>query len=114
LGVAIDIRYALAFTKAINKLSRKYHTVVDDALPVIEQIRSGETPGDRVQEVSPHIVYKVRAKNTGARRGKSGGFRMIYYVKTAESITMLTIYSKTERVDITVQQILDIIESLED
>lgn len=112
--MAIDIRYALAFTKAINKLSRKYQTVVDDALPVIEQIRAGETPGDRVQEVAPYLVFKVRVKNTGARRGKSGGFRMIYYVKTSEQTTMLTIYSKTERIDITAKEILEIIESLEE
>ena len=45
-------------------------------------------------------VFKVRLKNTDVQRGKSGGYRVIYYVKTRENIILATIYSKSDRSDV--------------
>ena len=52
-----------------------------------------------------YAVYKTRLPNRAARRGKSGGFRVIYYLQLADSVTLLTIYSKTEQTDIRVREI---------
>jgi mRNA-degrading endonuclease RelE of RelBE toxin-antitoxin system len=59
-------------------------------------------------------VYKVRLKNPSASKGKSGGFRAIYYVQLADLVVLLTIYSKTEQVDIPAEAIQDIINDLPD
>ena len=40
-----------------------------------------------------------------ARRGKSGGFRVIYYVQLSDLVTLLTIYSKTDDTDISIAEI---------
>lgn len=105
------VEYSAAFTKAINHLKRRYRRIVDDLLPLVEQLQAGETPGDRVQNVAPYIVYKARLKNRDSKRGKSGGYRTIYYIRDEESILMVSIYPKSERADITPQEILDIIEA---
>ena len=58
----------------------------------MERLSSGETPGDRVQGVG-HVVYKVRVPNSDARRGTSGGYRVVYYVQTTDRVILVTIYS---------------------
>ena len=45
-------------------------------------------------------VYKVRLPNRSARRGKSGGFRVIYQERDGILVLLLLIYSKPERADI--------------
>jgi len=67
--------------------------------PLIKQLKAGETPGDQIQSLG-YTVYKVRVKNSDAKRGKSGGYRIIYYLQAQESLLLVTIYSKTEQSDI--------------
>jgi len=47
----------------------------------------------------------VRLPNRAARRGKSGGFRVIYYVQFSDRVTLLTIYSKTDETDLSIAEI---------
>jgi PPOX class probable F420-dependent enzyme len=72
------------------------------------QLQAGEHPGDKVPGVG-YDVYKVRLPNPSAGRGKSGGFRVIYYVQVADRILLLTIYSKTEQADVTADEIRAVI-----
>lgn len=44
------------------------------------------------------------------QRGKSGGFRIIYYIETEEILLLVTIYSKTEYADIDEETIRAIIK----
>ncbi|NJL79536.1 MAG: hypothetical protein HC836_07520 [Richelia sp. RM2_1_2] len=46
-------------------------------------------------------------------KGKSGGYRLIYYVKTTIGITLLTIYTKSEQADINGDDINNIIINYE-
>lgn len=39
------------------------------------------------------------------KKGKSGGYRLIYQVESPTSILLLTIYSKSEREDISTTEI---------
>jgi hypothetical protein len=47
------------------------------------------------------------------QRGKSGGFRVIYYLRTETHTFLLTIYIKTEREDISAEEILQLIAEVE-
>jgi hypothetical protein len=58
-------------------------------------------------------VYKVRARNSDASKGKSGGYRLIYYVKSDSEVVLITVYSKTEQTDIAPEEIRRIILDLE-
>ncbi len=55
----------------------------------------GEIIGDRLKGFD-YYVYKVRVKNSDTRKGTSGGYRVIYYVKTADFIILSNIYSKSD------------------
>ncbi len=93
-------------------MSRKYRLIKSDVQPVIEQLEHGETPGDQIQRTG-YTVFKVRIKNSDLQRGKSGGYRMIYYLRTSDDVILVTIYSKTEQGDVTAEQIQRIIEKHE-
>nr|VFJ59462.1 MAG: mRNA-degrading endonuclease RelE, toxin component of the RelBE toxin-antitoxin system [Candidatus Kentron sp. FM]VFJ60156.1 MAG: mRNA-degrading endonuclease RelE, toxin component of the RelBE toxin-antitoxin system [Candidatus Kentron sp. FM]VFK12416.1 MAG: mRNA-degrading endonuclease RelE, toxin component of the RelBE toxin-antitoxin system [Candidatus Kentron sp. FM] len=101
------IHYCAAFKRQLRRLSRKYRHIRSDLQPIIVRIEAGETPGDRIPSVG-HIVYKVRAPNSDAGRGKTGGYRIIY-LHTEENIVLISIYSKTEQSDIEVTEIARII-----
>lgn len=66
---------------------------------LVDQIELDQRPGQRIPRVG-YTVYKVRLPNRAARRGKSGGFRVIYYAQFSDRVTLLTIYSKTDDIDI--------------
>ncbi len=58
-------------------------------------------------------AYKVRLPNRSARRGKSGGFRVIYQEKSGRLVLLLLVYSKTERADIPAAIIRSVIAEYE-
>jgi mRNA-degrading endonuclease RelE of RelBE toxin-antitoxin system len=78
-------------------------------VPLIQILQQGELLGDGIQH-GVYVVYKVRLKNSDTQRGKSGGYRIIYYLKTDADIVLLTIYSKSEQSDITTAEIRRIIK----
>ena len=58
-------------------------------------------------------MFKVRIKNSDIQKGKRSGYRMIYYLKTSETVLLITIYSKTEQGDVTSEHIRRIIKEYE-
>jgi len=56
-------------------------------------------------------VYKTRLENPDANKGKSGGFRVIWYLVTSDKeIYPLTIYSKSDEEDISPKEIMGMIK----
>ncbi|MCP2729403.1 hypothetical protein NJ959_13165 [Symplocastrum sp. BBK-W-15] len=51
----------------------------------------------------------MTVRNSDTQKGKSGGYRLIYYVQTATGIILLTVYTKSEQVDIGAEDIRNII-----
>jgi mRNA-degrading endonuclease RelE of RelBE toxin-antitoxin system len=100
------------FEKAVKHLRRKYPSVTTEVRNMIIQLENDERLGDRIPNIG-YEVYKVRLSNPSAARGKSGGFRAIYYVQLNDKLYLITIYSKTEQEDISPDEIRQIIEELE-
>lgn len=96
----MDVEYSEAFKRQLKRLSRRYRQIKKDVEPVIDALIDGDTPGDQITGTS-HTLYKVRARNSDSKRGKSGGYRVIYYLKTSTKCILVTIYSKSEQGDIT-------------
>ncbi|HHV17072.1 MAG TPA: type II toxin-antitoxin system RelE/ParE family toxin [Gelria sp.] len=88
------------FEKDIKYLIKKYRRIDDDVDDVVAQLEQGFFLGELVNNLSlppNHKAYKCRIKNTSSKKGKSGGFRFIYYVVTDNyEIYLITIFSKTE------------------
>lgn len=109
----ISIRFSPEFEKQLYKLSKRYRKIRDDIQPVIIQLQESEITGDRLVGLGEEYqVYKVRVKNSNIQKGKSGGYRLIYYLQTATSIILLTVYSKSDQEDIAVTVIQGIIEQV--
>ncbi|MEB3356017.1 MAG: type II toxin-antitoxin system RelE/ParE family toxin [Synechococcales bacterium] len=105
---SVRIEATLTFQRNIRKLTKKYRSIQEDVQPIIEQLQQGVFLGDRIPEVG-YEVFKLRIRNRDAQRGKSGGYRLIYYLKTVNRIILLTIYSKSEQADIQADAIKQII-----
>jgi mRNA-degrading endonuclease RelE of RelBE toxin-antitoxin system len=108
----VEVRFSKQFKRDLKQLVKRYRRIKSDLNPVLEQLQSGETLGDRIQGTQ-HLVYKVRIRNTDARKGKSGGYRVIYYIQVVERIILITIYSKSEQSDISSEEIVNIIQEVE-
>lgn len=108
----IQVELSRRFRKDVKHLRKKYPHVREDVQGFIDRLEAGETPGNQVQHIH-YTVYKVRLINSDVQRGKSGGYRVVYYIKTAERILLITIYTKSEVSDISDEMIRSIIEAHE-
>ncbi len=108
----IQVEIARPAAKDLKQLSKKYPHVVDDILDLIHQLAEGQTLGDQISGVG-YTVYKVRVKSSDLSKGKSSGYRVIYYVRLPTNIILITIYIKNERVDIAPEEIHRMIEEYE-
>ncbi|MDN5849806.1 MAG: type II toxin-antitoxin system RelE/ParE family toxin [Nitrococcus sp.] len=103
------LTYSDAFGRQLKRLRKKYRHIRDDLQPLIDDLQAGHTPGEQTTGAG-YTVYKVRLANTDTGRGKSGGYRVIYWLQTAEARLLLTIYSKSEQTDLSAGQIKRIID----
>jgi len=104
----VEVLYTPEFKRNVRALAKKYRHIQEDVKPVIEQIQRGKFIGDQIQGLG-YTVFKVRIRNSDLSRGKSGGYRVIYYLKTATAVILVTIYSKTEQSDISAATIKKIL-----
>jgi mRNA-degrading endonuclease RelE of RelBE toxin-antitoxin system len=108
----IQIALTPRFKRDLRELAKRYRSIRSDIQPLIEQLQAGQTPGDRIAGVK-YQVFKVRLQNTNIQKGKSGGYRVIYYLKTEQNIILTTIYSKSDFSDISRQVIEEAIYQYE-
>ena len=106
------IEFTDVFKRQVRDLAKRYRRIKFDIQPVLDQLASGDLVGDKIQNTG-YTVFKVRIKNSDIQKGKSGGYRLIYYVKTATAIILLTIYAKSEQADIAPDDIQSIISEYE-
>jgi mRNA-degrading endonuclease RelE of RelBE toxin-antitoxin system len=98
------------FLKDLKKLSKRYNFISEDLKLLTTRLENGEIPGDRISD-NKYPVYKVRITNSDIKRGKSGDYRVIYYTVTSNAILLITIYSKSDRANISNQEIESIIKN---
>ena len=106
----IELEVSSDFKRNLRALSKRYRHIRSDLEPLLAQLQTGDCPGDQISGIT-YAVFKVRLRNTDAQRGKSGGYRVIYYLKTKAKIILVTIYSKSDQGDISDQTICQIIEN---
>lgn len=105
------VETAPTFERDLKRLARRYRRIRQDLEPLIEQLQSGEAPGDQIPGAN-YPVYKVRLPNSDARRGKSGGYRVLYYWALDNLTILLTIYSKSDQSDISIREIQAILREV--
>lgn len=108
----VQVEASPTFRRNLRTLAKKYRHIRDDVQPIIEQLEQGKLPGDRIAAVG-YEVFKLRIRNSDVQKGKSGGYRLLYYVKTEINIILLTIYTKSEQANIEADDVRSIIADYE-
>jgi len=106
--IVIEIIALPNFQRDIKVLRKKHPAIREDLEPLVQQLRQGETPGDQFPGTG-FTVYKVRLASHTMRRGKRGGLRVIYYIRTPERIFLISVYAKSQQEDISPEEIRRII-----
>ncbi|NJR48941.1 MAG: type II toxin-antitoxin system RelE/ParE family toxin [Leptolyngbyaceae cyanobacterium CSU_1_3] len=108
----IEVRISDRFENEVRQLGKRYRRIRIDIQPIINQLESGELPGNQIPGMT-YTLFKVRVKNSDAQKGKSGGYSIIYYLKTEAQILLVTLYSKSDKSDITDDEVQEIITRAE-
>ena len=109
----VEIRFTPEFKRNLRALSKRYHHIRSDIEPILNQLQVGIFVGDQIPHTG-YTLYKVRVRNRDAQRGKRGGYRLIYYLHTPQSVILITLYSKTEQSDISATNLRRIIHEFEE
>lgn len=104
----IEIELTSEFLNDVKKLRKRYRSIQADIEPVVESLSKGEEIGIRVSGAG-YAVFKVRVKNQNIKKGKSGGYRLIYQLQAPNKILLLKLYSKSDTGTITTKALTEII-----
>ncbi len=104
------VQLAASFKRSVKKLKRRYPHIQDDIRDGIEVLLHAPRLGVVVSGSGG--IRKIRLANRDARRGKSGGYRLLYYLEDEETqaLYLLLVYSKSDRANVTrheLKQLLD-------
>lgn len=82
------------FDRQVKKLSKKYKSFKNDLAPLFDSLEDNPKQGE---SLGKHC-YKIRLAIKSKGKGKSGGARLITYVKVIDSIVyLLAIYDKSDK-----------------
>ncbi|MFA5234828.1 MAG: type II toxin-antitoxin system RelE/ParE family toxin [Sulfurimonas sp.] len=93
------------FEKDVKNLKKKFPKIKNDLVKFIDELSSNPELGINLGE----NIFKVRIPNSSIPTGKSGGFRVITYYKTDDTLYLVTIYSKTEQDNILTDKLRQIV-----
>jgi mRNA-degrading endonuclease RelE of RelBE toxin-antitoxin system len=110
---SIRVIRSTKITKDIKKLLKHYPLAKADLQSLADRLEAGEIVGDRISG-NKYPVLKARIRNSSIRKGKSGGYRVVYYILMPAAILLITMYSNSVRENISNQEIEDIIEQDEE
>jgi len=99
-----NVILASSFKRSVKRLKR-FPCVKDDVQVAIEALL--ERPRIGVVIPGGHGTRKLRVRNSDLTKGKSGGYRLIYYVedRPTPTIYLLLLYSKSARNDVTCREL---------
>ncbi len=90
------------FEKEIKKLAKKYPSLKKDYSLFLNSLQQNPLQGISLGS----NIYKIRLSISSKRTGKSGGARVISYLKIVDKeLILISIYDKSERANITDKEI---------
>ncbi|RNL56471.1 type II toxin-antitoxin system RelE/ParE family toxin [Pedobacter jejuensis] len=103
-----DIILTATFKKEAKKLIKKYPSLSNELSDLGKELQENPTKGTSLG----NDVYKIRIAISSKNKGKSGGARIISFVKIVEkTVFLVNIYSKGVRDSISSKEISEILES---
>ena len=99
------------FARKLKKLAKKYRSLKEDLLPLLNELETNPTLGIPLGK----DCYKIRLSISSKGKGKSGGARIITYVRVInKSVFLIDIFDKSEQSNITEKELIMLIEILAD
>lgn len=99
------------FSRQIKRLARKYPSVKNDLSKLITLLAEKPLTGDPVGK----NCYKVRMRISSKKTGKSGGARVITFVKVSVSrVVLIDIFDKSEKDNISDAYLKEILTKIKD
>jgi mRNA-degrading endonuclease RelE of RelBE toxin-antitoxin system len=111
-NLPVQLEFTTRFQRDVRTLAKRYRAIRSDIQVLFNQLQAGEVPGDQVPGMD-YTVFKVRVKNSAIQKGKSAGYRVLYYLKTNDRVVLVTMYSKSDRTDIPPEEVRDILKQYE-
>jgi mRNA-degrading endonuclease RelE of RelBE toxin-antitoxin system len=95
------------FKKEAKRLSKKYSSLKSELAELFAELEENPTLGTSLG----NDIYKIRLAIASKGKGKSGGARVLSFVKVIETTVLLfSIYSKGEVDNLTDKQIKELIK----
>ena len=108
MGWALNIEYTDNFLKEAKQLSKKFKLLKSDLKQAVDEI---ETKNDLGVYLGFNL-FKKRVKNSSIPTGKSGGFRVIIYKQIENKIVLISIYSKTEKENLSDEELSKLLKEI--
>jgi mRNA-degrading endonuclease RelE of RelBE toxin-antitoxin system len=99
------------FRKELKKLAKKYPSLKADFSNLIESLQEKPFQGNFLG----NNCYKIRMAITSKGKGKSGGSRIITFVRITETtVYLLSIYDKSEKENISDSELKELLKQIKD
>lgn len=91
--MSFKVKLTPDFERSVKQIAKKYKSVKQDILKLIEDLEENPSMGVSLG----NNLFKIRMSITGSGKGKSGGARIITYLKiTHETVVLAQIYLKSD------------------
>ncbi len=108
-----EVLLTKTFQKSLKILKKKYPSAKDDLITMIHGLENDPSMGVAIQGWD-NKIWKVRTANSDATRGKSGGYRTIYYWSCSSKVYLLFTYAKGQQNDMNKRSIEKLLKKLLD
>jgi len=99
--MSCDIYTTTEFERSLKKLSKRYASMKEDYIRFLSELKVNPLMGTEIK----YGLRKVRMAITSKQKGKRGGARVIthtvIYNTTDADVTLLQMYDKSDRANIT-------------
>ena len=106
------IEYISVFQKKLKQLGKKYHSIRQDYARLLKELHANPYAGADLGGDARKVRMSIKSKG----KGKSRGARVITYLVSAVEenieVSLLTIYDKSERENISDKEIKSLIQAL--
>ncbi len=107
-----DVLLTKTFQKSLKVLKKKYPSAKNDLREMIIQLENNPRKGVAIQGWDSKI-WKIRTASTDTKKGKSGGFRTIYYwAPDTSKVYLLFTYIKSHQIDVVQGEIENLLKVL--
>jgi mRNA-degrading endonuclease RelE of RelBE toxin-antitoxin system len=104
-----DVIATEPFERKLKRLAKKYKSLSNDLASLIDELSENPTLGINIGK----DCYKIRVAIASKGKGKSGGARLITYVRIVKNtVFLMDIYDKSEQANISkaeMQMLIDIL-----